>query len=110
MEREAQTLFAEAARLASAFRQAEPDLHRPSMRYQECLAALMEDLQEEGIAAEHVLRRLIEKAEPGLHQMIRPRFSGWVIGGSHPMGVAADFLTSAWGQNAGNQHTGTGSA
>ncbi|MGO8352249.1 pyridoxal-dependent decarboxylase, partial [Rhizobium johnstonii] len=31
-----------------------------------------------------------------------PRFFGWVIGGSHPVGVAADFLTSAWGQNAGN--------
>ncbi|MBB4349315.1 glutamate/tyrosine decarboxylase-like PLP-dependent enzyme [Rhizobium cellulosilyticum] len=109
MESEAQSLFGEAARLASAFRLAEPDLHRPSMDYQECLAALMEDLQEESIAAEDVLRRLVEKAEPGLHQMIRPRFFGWVIGGSHPMGVAADFLTSAWGQNAGN-HTASPAA
>lgn len=24
------------------------------------------------------------------------------MGGSHPIGVAADFMTSAWGQNAGN--------
>lgn len=102
-------LFAEAARLASAFRLAEPDLHRPSMQYQECLAALMEDLQEETIAPGEVLHRLVEKAQPGLHSTTSPRFFGWVIGGSHPMGVAADFLTSAWGQNAGN-HTASPAA
>ena len=109
MAQEAQMLFAEAARLASAFRLAQPDLHRPTMQYQECLAALAEDLQEESIPADDVLRRLVEKAAPGLHHMIHPRFFGWVIGGSHPMGVAADFLTSAWGQNAGN-HTASPAA
>jgi glutamate/tyrosine decarboxylase-like PLP-dependent enzyme len=36
--------------------------------------------------------------------MTGPRFFGWVIGGSHPVGVAADWLTGAWGQNAGNHH------
>jgi glutamate/tyrosine decarboxylase-like PLP-dependent enzyme len=102
-------LFAEAARLASAFRQAEPGLHRPSLQYQECLATLVEDLQEESVAMEEVLHRLVDKAEPGLHHMAGPRFFGWVIGGSHPMGVAADFLTSAWGQNAGN-HTASPAA
>ena len=34
--------------------------------------------------------------------MAGSRFFGWVIGASHPMGVAADWLTSAWGQNAAN--------
>jgi glutamate/tyrosine decarboxylase-like PLP-dependent enzyme len=34
--------------------------------------------------------------------MTGPRFFGWVIGASHPVGVAADWLTAAWGQNAGN--------
>jgi glutamate/tyrosine decarboxylase-like PLP-dependent enzyme len=29
-------------------------------------------------------------------------FFRWVIGGSHPAGIAADWLTSAWGQNTGN--------
>jgi glutamate/tyrosine decarboxylase-like PLP-dependent enzyme len=33
-----------------------------------------------------------------------PRFFGWVMGGSHLAGVAADWLTSAWGQNAGLYH------
>jgi hypothetical protein len=31
-----------------------------------------------------------------------PRFFGWVIGNSHPTGVAADWLVAAWGQNVGN--------
>ena len=38
-----------------------------------------------------------------------PRFFGWVMGGSHPAGVAADWLVSAWGQNAG-YHTPTPAA
>ncbi len=45
-------------------------------------------------------------AEPGLMAMPGPRFFGWVLGGSHPAGVAADWLTSAWGQNTG-YHTPT---
>lgn len=49
-----------------------------------------------------VLDDLVARAEPGLSMMTGSRFFGWVIGGSHPMGVAADFLTSAWGQNTGN--------
>jgi len=49
-----------------------------------------------------VLEDLVARATPGLHAMAGPRFFGWVIGNSHPMGVAADMLTSAWGQNAGN--------
>ena len=32
--------------------------------------------------------------------MTAPRFFGWVIGSSHPTGVAADWLTSAWGRIA----------
>ncbi len=49
-----------------------------------------------------VIESLVERATPGLHAMIGRRFFGWVIGGSHPVGVAADWLTSAWGQNAAN--------
>jgi glutamate/tyrosine decarboxylase-like PLP-dependent enzyme len=42
--------------------------------------------------------------------MTGPRFFGWVIGASHPVGVAADMLTSAWGQNAGNHVASPASA
>lgn len=45
--------------------------------------------------------RLNAAAGPGLTASAGPRFFGWVIGGSHPVGVAADMLASAWGQNAG---------
>lgn len=44
---------------------------------------------------------LIEAAEPGLVGNTQPGFFAWVMGSSHPTGVAADWLTSIWGQNAG---------
>jgi glutamate/tyrosine decarboxylase-like PLP-dependent enzyme len=49
-----------------------------------------------------VIEALVSAAEPGLASSAGPRFFGWVIGSSDPVGVAADMLTSAWGQNAGN--------
>ena len=51
---------------------------------------------------DEVIRDLVSTTNPGLRAMADPAFFGWVIGGSHPVGVAADWLTSAWGQNAGN--------
>jgi glutamate/tyrosine decarboxylase-like PLP-dependent enzyme len=56
-----------------------------------------------------VIEQLAALAEPGLSAMAGPRFFGWVIGASHPVGVAADWLTSAWGQNCGG-HTSTPAA
>lgn len=47
-----------------------------------------------------VLAELVEAAKPGLSATTAPGFLSWVIGGSHPAAVAADWLTSAWGQNA----------
>ena len=48
-----------------------------------------------------VINALNAAAEPGLTGSAGSRFFGWVIGASHPVGVAADMLTAAWGQNAG---------
>ena len=39
--------------------------------------------------------------EPGLTAIPSGRFYGFVMGGSHPAALAADWLTSAWDQNAG---------
>jgi glutamate/tyrosine decarboxylase-like PLP-dependent enzyme len=47
-----------------------------------------------------IIEALAANAERGLIAYSSPRFFGWVIGASHPVGVAADWLTSAWGQNA----------
>ena len=46
-----------------------------------------------------VLDALAAAAEAGITSPSSPGFFGWVMGGSHPLGVAADMMTSAWGQN-----------
>lgn len=46
-----------------------------------------------------VIDALIAAAEPGLVGNTDPNFFAWVMGGSDPVGVAADWLTSVWGQN-----------
>jgi glutamate/tyrosine decarboxylase-like PLP-dependent enzyme len=71
--------------------------------------AFAEPLPENGSDDHAVIRQLVEKGEPGLMQMGHPRFFGWVLGGSHPAGIAADWLASAWGQNTG-YHTPTPTA
>ena len=45
-----------------------------------------------------VLRELAADAEPGLTASVGPRYFGFVIGGSLPVAVAADWLVSAWDQ------------
>jgi len=78
----------------------------PARSYHEMRAEFSEPLPETGADARQVIRQLAEKGEPGLMQMVHPRFFGWVLGASHPAGVAADWLASAWGQNTG-YHTPT---
>src|SRR5437870_13558127 len=63
--------------------------------------ALAGPLTEQGEPAEHVVEELARKADPGIVASGGPRFFGFVIGGSVPASVGADWLTSAWDQNAG---------
>ncbi|MFD1326654.1 pyridoxal phosphate-dependent decarboxylase family protein [Mycoplana ramosa] len=98
-----EALFRQAADEAARYRNSVPDrLHRPGQDYAAASAAFEEPLPEAMSEPCAILEALVARAEPGLHLMTGPRFFGWVIGGSHPVGVAADMLTSAWGQNAGN--------
>ncbi len=64
-------------------------------------AALGGPLPEHGVPAERVIDELARGAEDGLIASAGPRFFGFVIGGSLPVTVGADWLTSAWDQNAG---------
>jgi glutamate/tyrosine decarboxylase-like PLP-dependent enzyme len=48
-----------------------------------------------------VLEELAARADPGIVASPSGRFFGFVIGGGLPVSVAADWLTSAWDQNAG---------
>ena len=50
---------------------------------------------------ENVVNELAESAEPGVVALGSGRYFGFVIGGSLPAALAADWLTSTWDQNAG---------
>ncbi|MGI8457393.1 MAG: pyridoxal phosphate-dependent decarboxylase family protein [Propionibacteriaceae bacterium] len=48
-----------------------------------------------------VIDELLAGAGPGVVAMPSGRFFGWVIGGTLPAALGADWLTSTWDQNAG---------
>jgi glutamate/tyrosine decarboxylase-like PLP-dependent enzyme len=65
------------------------------------LASLGGPLGDAGISPVEVIEHLAAAADPGLVAMAGPRYFGFVIGGSLPAALAADWLTSTWDQNAG---------
>jgi len=67
----------------------------------ELRAALGGPLPEKGTDAREVIEELARAADPGLVGTAGPRYFGFVIGGHLPAALAADWLTSAWDQNAG---------
>ncbi len=58
-------------------------------------------LPAEGTAPEDVLDDLIRDTSGGILNSAGGRFFAWVIGGSLPSALAADWMTSTWDQNAG---------
>lgn len=68
---------------------------------QELLAALNVPLSDDGEDAGSVIDALAAQAERGTMGSASPRFFGFVIGGSLPVALAADWLTGAWDQNSG---------
>ncbi len=64
------------------------------------LKSLDESLPEKPSAPAETLRLLDELGSPATTAMAGPRFFGFVIGGSLPAALAANYLASAWDQNA----------
>lgn len=90
---------------AVAFRETRAEAaHRPLCSYAEAQSAFNAAVPEQGVATRELIAELAALTEPGLANMVGPRFFGWVIGATEPAGMAADWLTSAWAQNAGNAH------
>jgi glutamate/tyrosine decarboxylase-like PLP-dependent enzyme len=54
----------------------------------------------EGMSATQVIAELTQDVAGGLLGSAGGRFFGWVIGGSLPAALAADWLTAAWDQNS----------
>ena len=63
--------------------------------------ALHSELPDGPVDPRQVLDELVADADPGITAMGSPRFFGFVIGGALPSALAADWMTSAWDQNAG---------
>lgn len=74
---------------------------RPSLTADQIADLFGGPLPAEGMDPEKLLDFLARNAEPGLMAMQSGRFFGWVIGGTLPAAMAADWLVSAWDQNSG---------
>ncbi len=61
---------------------------------------LSRPLVEEGTNAQQIIDELVSDTSGGLLGTMSGRFFGWVVGGSLPAALAADWLTSTWDQNA----------
>jgi glutamate/tyrosine decarboxylase-like PLP-dependent enzyme len=96
-----QALLSQALELATAF--LDGLRHRPvgvTTPVEKLRSRVARPLPVEGVEATRVIRELAYDVEPGLIASAGPRYFGFVIGGSLPVTLAADWLTSAWDQNA----------
>lgn len=103
LDRSQEAALGEAFESALAYRRGAA--HRaipPKLSLDEAVARFRAPLDENGRDPEAVIAQLAADADPALAQMSSPNYFGFVLGGSHPVGVAADILVSAWGQNAGS--------
>lgn len=78
---------------------------RPVASLEELRARLDRPLPDDGMPAELVIDALVAEAEGGILHSTSGRFFGWVIGGTLPAALAADWLTAAWDQNAASNVT-----
>ncbi|KJL44275.1 pyridoxal phosphate-dependent decarboxylase family protein [Microbacterium trichothecenolyticum] len=76
---------------------------RPEVDVDGVRARLDGVLPEEGRDPVAVVEELAAASADGLMAMGSPRFYGFVIGGTYPAALAADWLVTAWDQNTGSR-------
>ncbi|MFF1541615.1 pyridoxal phosphate-dependent decarboxylase family protein [Microbacterium sp. NPDC058269] len=74
----------------------------PRASLDEMLDAFGGPFPAEGTDPAQVVEEIATRADPGLVAIPGGRFFGFVIGGTHPAALAADWLVSAWDQNSGS--------
>lgn len=74
---------------------------RASVTSDELVESLGGPLPEHGTAPTEVIERLARAGSTGTIASAGPRYFGFVVGGSLPAALAADWLVSTWDQNAG---------
>src|SRR4051812_47287332 len=110
--------------MTARWREFEPALHRALEHAEQWITSLPERPVHPRVSADQlrfggplpdgptdpamVVDELASAIEPGLMSMPSGRFFGWVIGGSHPAALAADWLTAAWDQNSAMRYATPG--
>ncbi|MEV7608972.1 aminotransferase class V-fold PLP-dependent enzyme [Microbacterium sp. NPDC089320] len=74
----------------------------PRATLAEMVEAFGGPLPPDGLDPEEVIGEIVSRADPGLVAIPGGRFFGFVIGGTLPAALAADWLVSAWDQNSGS--------
>jgi glutamate/tyrosine decarboxylase-like PLP-dependent enzyme len=82
----------------------------PRTSAEELRSRLGRPLPDDPTAPETVVEELAAAADPGLVAIPSGRYFGFVNGGELPAALAADWLTSAWDQNAGLYASGPAAA
>ncbi len=86
---------------AVAFRTGLADMSTvPRKSYAQSLADFSAPVPESGEDWGAILEELETKSKGAMLMQTSPRFFGWVMGATHPVGVAAEFFTAASGQMA----------
>ena len=97
--------------LATSFRAQEQEMvPGPARPLAELREAFDVGLPDGPRAGSEIIETMAAAAEGGLFGTVSPRHFCWVMGSSHPVGVAADWLAASWGQNAGIYETSPASA